>query len=358
MNNDLTVLDDYVQRVYKIIMLIVPFSCLSASVAITILHYLGFYTHIDTALMWSFNFMDISFVCIGLYFILTGFNKDGSVKKDKLLLGKYAVSIMAIVQWNAISYIWPFRELWAFVLLFILGEAFFFDVKLVAFTSAGLISSLLISWIINGEYLLPVPGDYFVSDMTFRFVCIIATVICINAITYFGGKFLVDELEKYIYNDPLTHLMTRKNMDHYIKKAYEKAKKKEQPFCLLMIDIDDFKKVNDTYGHHCGDVILKMVSTIISSSIRNDDKAFRWGGEEFLILLSANQDNSIDVAEKIRHRIAHQSIQYKGDNSVSVTVTIGLTAFDSSLSIEEIMEDVDKNLYKGKHNGKNQVVFC
>ncbi len=358
MSKELTVLDDYVKRVYKIIMLIVPLSCLSASIAVTILHYLGFFPIIDTAWLWSFNIMDISFVCIGLYFILTGFDTDGSVKTDKLLYGKYAVSIMAILQWNAISYIWPFRELWAFVLLFLLGEAFFFDVKLVAFTSVGLLSSMFVSWSINGDLLLPIHGDFFIAEMTFRFICISSTVMCINILTYFGGKFLVEELEKYIYNDPLTHLMTRKNMDRYIKKAYDKAKKSSDPFCLLMMDIDDFKKVNDTYGHHCGDVILKMVSNVISSSIRNDDKAFRWGGEEFLILLSTDLENAADVAEKIRNRIEHQSIRYKGDNPISVTVTIGITAFDSSHSIDELMESADKKLYKGKHNGKNQVVYA
>jgi len=276
MEKEMTVLDAYTKRVYNIIMLIIPFSCLSASVTVTVLHYMGYYDIIDETWMWIFNVMDLVFLGIGLYFIKTGFDEDGLVKKDKLFWGKYTAAMIAIIQWNAISYIWPFRDFWAFILLFTLGEAFFFDIKLVRFTSIGLLLSTFLSWFINGEHLMPARDDFFVANLTFRVICMIMTIMCINIITFFGGKFLVEELEKYVYNDPLTHLLTRRTMNNYLQKAYDEAVEKDEPFCLLMIDIDDFKKVNDTYGHDCGDEVLKVVAGVISFGVKKEDKVFRW----------------------------------------------------------------------------------
>ncbi len=357
MEKELTALDAYTKRVYKIIMLIIPNACLSASITIIILHHLGYYANVSALGMYGFALMDVCFILVGLYLVRTGFDEDGLVKKEKLLQGKYAAAMMAILQWNAISYLWPFREFWAFILLFILGEAFFFDLKLVLFTSAGLLTSTFVSWIVNGEYLLPARNDFFVANMTFRMICLSMTIFCINILTYFGGKFLVEELEKYVYNDPLTHLLTRRKMTTCIQEAYDEALKENKPFSILMIDIDDFKKVNDTYGHDCGDEVLKMVANTISFGIKKSDRVFRWGGEEILVLLRTNEENAIKAAERIRKRVEGQHLNYRGENIVSVTITLGLTAFSPDMDIQAMMDDVDKKLYKGKQNGKNQLVY-
>ncbi len=357
MDRELTVLDAYIRRVYKIIMLIIPSSCLSASITVTTLHYLGYFADIDEKLMWAFNLMDVVFLAIGLFFIRTGFDSEGLVKKDKLFQGKYTAAMIAIVQWNAISYIWPFRDFWAYILLFLLGEAFFFDLKLVGFTSLGLILSTLVSWIVNGDVLLPVPDDYFVANMTFRLVCIFVTVMCINALTFFGSRFLVEELEKYVYRDPLTGLLTRKMMNRYLEEANERVRREKRSYCLLMMDIDDFKSINDTYGHECGDVVLKRVGEILFSFSGGENRAFRWGGEEFLLLLDGEKDLAIKRAESIRKIIQEQKIGYKNMTEVTVTVTVGVTSFENGIGFDALMEKVDMNLYEGKKNGKNQVVF-
>ncbi len=356
MERELTVLDAYTNRVYKIIMLIIPFSCLCASTTITVLHYLGYYPIIDRRWMWAFNVMDLVFLAIGIFFVKTGFDGRGIIKKDKLLYGKYFAAIVAIVQWNAISYIWPFRDLWAFSLLFTLGEAFFFDIKVVGFTSAGLVFSTFLSWVINGEYLLPVRDEFFVANMTFRIVCMFLTLMCVNILTFFGGKFLVEELEKYVYHDPLTHLLTRRKMNGYLQKAYAAASGNEKkPFSVFMIDIDDFKEVNDTYGHDCGDEVLKMVASTVITSVGPSDKVFRWGGEEILVLVQSDGETAVAVAERVRQAIARQSINYRGKDVISVTVTIGVSAYESGKNLKAITDQADENLYKGKRNGKNQV---
>jgi len=356
MDKELTVLDAYTKRVYKIIMLIIPFSCLSASLTITALHFMGYYDRINETWMWIFNGMDLLFLAIGAHFIATGFDQDGLVKKDKLLWGKYTVAMIAIIQWNAISYIWPFRDFWAYILLFILGEAFFFDVKLVVFTSVGLMLSTFLSWGINGDHLLPARDEFFVANLTFRVVGMFITVMCINVLTFFGGRFLVDELEKYIYRDPLTHLLTRRKMDSYLQNAYGLAQKKGQSFCLAMVDIDNFKRVNDTYGHDCGDEVLKAVASTISLGVTAEDKVFRWGGEEILILFQKGQKDAYQAAETIRQEIEKRQVNYKENVNVAVTVTIGLVAFDGEKDLKAMMDLADERLYDGKQHGKNQVV--
>lgn len=357
MDRDLTVLDAYTKRVYKIIMLIVPFSCIAASVIITYLNYRKLYIDINMPVLTAFDLLDLSFLIVGIFFIKTGFDRNGLVKKKKLISGKYTMALIAIIQWNFISYMCPFRDLWAFCLLFTLGEAFFFDIKLVGFTSVGLTLSTLISWILRGEYLLPVRDDYFLANMVFRIACIILTMACINVITYMGGKFLVEELEKYVYNDPLTHLLTRRKMNAYLKEAYDEASKFSKPFCIMMFDIDDFKQVNDTYGHACGDEVLKTVADVVSSNIEKNDKAFRWGGEEILVLMRSDEVKAVSAAERIRLEIENKVIDHRGVNKVSVTVTIGVTAYDPRLDLKAMMYDVDKKLYHGKNSGKNKVVY-
>ncbi len=243
------------------------------------------------------------------------------------------------------------------MLLFVLGEAFFFDLKLVSFTSAGLLISTFISWIVNGEYLLPIKDDFYIANMTFRIICLFLTVMCINILTFFGGKFLVEELEKYVYHDPLTHLLTRRKLNTFLLEAYKNASKSGAPFSLLMMDIDDFKQVNDTYGHDCGDEILKYVAGAVNTGVKKEDKVFRWGGEEILALVFADRENAVAMAERIRSEVEKQTLNYRGEVSVSVTVTIGVSSFDPSLDLHTMMDDADKKLYEGKRNGKNRVVF-
>lgn len=155
--------------------------------------------------------------------------------------------------------------------------------------------------------------------------------------------------------DPLTHLSNRRNMNNHLKSAVEEAEKTGESFCLVMADIDNFKKVNDTYGHECGDEILIRVSDIISGNVREQDQVCRWGGEEMLILLKADLDNSRKVAERICKEVADCVVNYK-DVDVRVTVTLGVAEYETGSTIRSVIGKADKNLYHGKNNGKNQVV--
>ena len=183
-----------------------------------------------------------------------------------------------------------------------------------------------------------------------------ATSSCKYETGFFGGKFLVEELEKYVNYDPLTHLLNRRSMDNYLQEAHRMAKTGMTPFCLLMMDIDDFKLINDTWGHECGDEVLRGVAKIVSSSVGKDDCVFRWGGEEILVLLKADEIIARRVAERIRIAIQKNTFEYNRTR-IGVTITIGISAYSPEKGIQDMMNEADKKLYDGKRSGKNQVVF-
>lgn len=154
--------------------------------------------------------------------------------------------------------------------------------------------------------------------------------------------------------DPLTKLLNRRSMEVYLKQAFEQVSA-ESPFCLMMTDIDNFKSVNDTYGHDVGDVVLKQISNMISRNVRESDHVCRWGGEEFLVLFRTDLVHARQVAERIRESIAKQSIDAKG-KQLFVTITMGIAEYQEGDSIHTLVGEADEKLYYGKKNGKNQVV--
>ncbi len=155
--------------------------------------------------------------------------------------------------------------------------------------------------------------------------------------------------------DPLTHLLNRRSMNEHMKQAMEDANAGERTFCLIIGDIDNFKKVNDTYGHACGDTVLTEVSRIISINVREEDVVCRWGGEEMLILVNASKEVARAVAQRICKGISQNTVKH-GDIEVSVTMTLGVAEYKEGKTIRSIIDEADEHLYYGKNNGKNQVV--
>ena len=192
--------------------------------------------------------------------------------------------------------------------------------------------------------------------MTFRFVGLFLMLLSINLISYFGGKFFVEELEKYVNYDSLTHLLNRKSINYYLNSIYKDVKNRHSALCVLLIDIDNFKKINDTYGHDCGDEVLKNISQIIVHGVNKNDNVFRWGGEEILVLLKTGEKQAIEVAERIRKEVENSPINYRDETVVPVTITIGITQYREGISFQQMLDDVDAKLYYGKRDGRNQVV--
>ncbi len=128
-------------------------------------------------------------------------------------------------------------------------------------------------------------------------------------------------------------------------------------FCLCICDIDFFKKVNDTYGHDCGDEVLKAISKIFKEEMHGGNFVARWGGEEFLLLFpSCNGDEAYAKVEKIRKRIKEMRVKNKNEE-VSITMTFGLTEYNYIGGLAVTIKEADKKLYMGKQSGRDKIVF-
>ena len=158
-----------------------------------------------------------------------------------------------------------------------------------------------------------------------------------------------ESLKEIAMKDELTGLYNRKKLDIIQNELIG------HKLCLIMFDIDDFKKINDTYGHLKGDEVLKVLADTVKNSLRGSDLVIRWGGEEFLIILRdvPNLDITKSLAEKLREKINQIEISKVGHFSCSFGVNCGFVS--SQKDIENILDKADEALYKAKRNGKNRV---
>ncbi len=164
------------------------------------------------------------------------------------------------------------------------------------------------------------------------------------------------KLEAISKTDELTGLPNRRDMNETVGNEVERARRTQKPFCFIFMDIDHFKKINDTYGHACGDVVLKSVAQTIRGLLRKYDVFARYGGQEFLTLLpETDLAGATIVAERFRKKIEAMSVQY-ADITIKVTITLGVSKFDPRLGAERSIQLADKALYQGKEGGRNQVI--
>lgn len=155
--------------------------------------------------------------------------------------------------------------------------------------------------------------------------------------------------------DPLTGVFNRKTGEDSFKKAFEKFKNTSSNMGIMMFDIDNFKRVNDTYGHDVGDVVLQNVSKAVMENIKKTDKYFRWGGEEFILLCTYdNKEGQLQIGEKLLKCIRELSFKCK-EGEFNVTVSIGGSWFEQGdITYQQVLKRADMALYHSKHTGKNR----
>ena len=165
---------------------------------------------------------------------------------------------------------------------------------------------------------------------------------------------------QYATIDALTNLNNRRQFELRLWQEIATTKRQKNPLCAMMIDIDFFKKVNDTYGHASGDAVLRGVASIIKSTLRESDIPSRYGGEEFAVLLPYTHiEEAKIVGERLRKAVESTPIDINDEEadvkSISVTISMGLAEFNDAESGEELFERADKALYKAKESGRNMV---
>lgn len=159
--------------------------------------------------------------------------------------------------------------------------------------------------------------------------------------------------------DELTHLFTLRHFQAQMEIEISRYMRYGQKFSILMLDIDNFKKVNDTYGHPAGDFVLKEISAVIKENLRDIDVPCRYGGEEFAIILpETSRNGGMMVAERIRENIQNKVAEYNNNLKLSVTISIGgASCPKNGIEIRDIVTSADNALYTAKQTGKNKVVW-
>jgi diguanylate cyclase (GGDEF)-like protein/PAS domain S-box-containing protein len=169
-------------------------------------------------------------------------------------------------------------------------------------------------------------------------------------------KMILEDLKKAASVDPLTELPNRRFIETRLRAGLEELKRHGLSFGIIFGDIDQFKEVNDAYGHVVGDNVLKMVSLTLSENVRAYDMAGRWGGEEFLIVIShVGGRTLINMADKLR-RLVKKSFVKHDDSLISVTITMGATMACPEDSIESLVKRADELMYAGKTAGRNCLI--
>lgn len=167
-----------------------------------------------------------------------------------------------------------------------------------------------------------------------------------------------NSLRKLIEQDALTGLYNRRFGEIQFKAVWNRNLQYNEQITIVMGDIDYFKKVNDTYGHAAGDIVLKKVAGIIKTKVANNGFAIRWGGEEFLICFyKINTERAYNIIVDIHNEIEDTIIEYE-NNKIKVTMTFGIAQGDTSMKSEDIIKEADNKLYEGKQGGRNTIVVA
>lgn len=189
--------------------------------------------------------------------------------------------------------------------------------------------------------------------------------ICVSWIVFIYAENLIEsvQLNKRFKNeatkDFLTGLNNVRNFDISFNSISQLTLRKGENLSLLFVDIDFFKKVNDTYGHNIGDIVLKGLAEILTDTVRVFDIVSRNGGEEFsVLLLDCSTSHAIEIAERLRNKVETHEFNISDKVNLSITISIGVSTYpDTTNNIDNLLEDADKALYEAKRTGRNKVVL-
>lgn len=177
-------------------------------------------------------------------------------------------------------------------------------------------------------------------------------IVLARVSTHITLKQQRDALQKMALHDQLTNLYNRRYLMEAAEQKMAQSRRHESSLCVLMLDVDHFKKVNDNYGHAVGDSVLKIVAEILQRQSRKDDIAARIGGEEFVLLLGqCNKPDATKRAEQLR-----LEIEQANPEDIRVTVSIGLAEYQQQENFDALLSLADQRLYQAKETGRNKVI--
>lgn len=194
-------------------------------------------------------------------------------------------------------------------------------------------------------------------EVIYPLIFSILAFTCAYIIKYLIKSRDFEQQYRLATTDGLTELYNHRYFQEQMRMQVEQSKRYNNNFSLIIIDIDFFKKFNDTFGHQSGDAVLRQVAQTLKRNVRATDIVCRYGGEEMSIILpNTSKEEAQSTAEKICHRVADRKFKLAGDKETNVTISLGVATFpNDGDTASKIIDAADKRLYNAKHNGRNQV---
>ncbi|MGR6862287.1 diguanylate cyclase [uncultured Aliivibrio sp.] len=193
-----------------------------------------------------------------------------------------------------------------------------------------------------------------IHQLTFLFSIILIVSMSFIMLWMINAR-LLNSIHTLSYQDPLTTLKNRRALEDVVPTMMKKVK--TAPISIIMTDIDQFKSINDLHGHIVGDRVIKMIAETIKKSLHSSAAAFRFGGDEIMILLpGSHAEQAKEMANKLRQSISEMTVD--GNSELSFTSSFGIAQLSSSENWEEFVDRADKALYQAKSNGRNRVAIC
>lgn len=207
----------------------------------------------------------------------------------------------------------------------------------------------------TGAVLMTGPDDLEIRRLAVRVILGWLVGALCTYLIYWEKKY-----RKQALTDCVTSVYNRSYLEHSLRNEIEKAKERRTLLSIIMIDIDNFKAINDRFGHKSGDLVLEQVADLIQANIRDVDFVARYGGEEFIVALpEIGPDRALEIAERIRNTIEQSTFTGANPASViTVTVSCGLAAYPvTAKNLDELMQKADEFMYEAKRAGRNQVYY-
>jgi len=300
-------------------------------------------------------------VCIYLFSIKLLYDSEENNRITMLILQiEILLHAMLCIFMLGLGYGFEILFLTSTISLFFLSISFKILNRII---SALQIAAFLLCYLVfepqgSGGEIVAYKDTFFVFNLTASCVFAVLTSFLLESSNLFIFLGILEEKEsaKAVFNhDPLTGLLNRASMQQIFR---QKNLFDGNDFAIVMCDIDNFKKINDTYGHGAGDEVLKSLSKIFKNAFRNEDRVARFGGEEFLaVIFDVKKAKAVSILERIKETLNQNIVEFE-NNRIIATMTFGVVAHsgNTEVNIERMIKQADELLYIGKRNGKNIVM--
>lgn len=187
------------------------------------------------------------------------------------------------------------------------------------------------------------------------FVLFSGLFVMIPVGVYFVDR-IIEQRQESQRTDSMTKLQNKQAFNERIQRKIRESRRTGRPFSIIVMDVDDFKSVNDTYGHLTGDKALLFVADAIRGSIRSGDTGFRCGGDEFCVLLpGVGKEGAVSVAERIQKKILLNTMRSESGGPISLSLSMGISDWSPGVSVQELVQQADDAMYQSKRGGKNRI---